>query len=143
MAGPTLRQVNKIYLSCLSFPFICLRSYLTTGLQAVGIVLKSQGYTPRLIVVNMPGTVCDDVCYVNEAGGFIHYDWANSALQLVGSRPSIRQIANTLANTLNLPWTSASEITFSNGLCQIWATVVQTEPPSSDPVAGHPPASRR
>jgi molybdopterin/thiamine biosynthesis adenylyltransferase len=101
-----------------------------------GIVLKGQGYTPRLIVVNMPGILCDDACYVNEASRFIHYDRASSALQLEESGASIRQIANTLANSLDLDWTSASEFTFSNGLCRIWATVVRTEPASSDPVAG-------
>jgi hypothetical protein len=105
------------------------------------IVLKGEGYTPRLIVVNMPGIVCDDACYINEATSFIHYDRSSSILQLEGSRPSIRQIANTLANSLNLDWTSASEFTFSNGLCQILATVVETESPSSDPVAGQNPPS--
>ena len=105
------------------------------------MVLKVQGYTPRLIVVKMPGLLCDDVCYVNEAGSFIHYDRVKSALQLEASGASIRQIANTLADSLNSDWTSASEFTFSNGLCQIWATVIRTEPPSSDPVAGQNPPS--
>jgi hypothetical protein len=99
------------------------------------IVLEGQGYMPRLIVVNMPGIVCDDACYVNEGSSFIHYDSANLTLQLEGSGPSIRQIATTLANSLNLNWTSASEFTYSNGLCQIAATVIETEPPSSDPVS--------
>jgi hypothetical protein len=106
------------------------------------IVLKGQGYTPRLILVNMPGIVHDDACYVNEATSFIHYNWTNAALQLQSSRPSIRQIANTLANSLSLDWTSASEFSYSNGLGQILATVVETEPPSSDPVAGQSPPSQ-
>jgi hypothetical protein len=105
------------------------------------IVLKGQGYTPRLILVNMPGIVHDDACYVNESTSFIHYDWANSTLQLEGSGASIRQIANTLANSLKLDWTSASEFTYSNGLGQLLATVVETEPPSSDPVPGQVPPS--
>jgi hypothetical protein len=105
------------------------------------MVLKGKGYTPRLIVVNMPGILCDDACYVNEVSSFIHYDWADSALQLEASGATIRQIADTLAESLHLDWTSASEFTFSNGLCQIWATVVQTEPPSSDPIAGQNPPS--
>jgi hypothetical protein len=102
-------------------------------------VLDSQGYKARLIVVNMPGIVCDDACYINQVGSFIHYDWASSTLQLESSGSTIRQIANTLANSLNLDWTSASEFTFTNGLGQIWATVVRTEPASSDPVAGQNP----
>ncbi|MGO8697767.1 MAG: hypothetical protein ACLQVY_08630 [Limisphaerales bacterium] len=105
------------------------------------IVLKSQGFTPRLIVVNMPGIVCDDGCYVNESASFIHYDRINAVLQLIGSHPSIREIANTLADSLNLDWTSASEFTYANGLGQILATVVETESAASDPVAGQNPPS--
>lgn len=103
-------------------------------------VLPPKGYTPRLILVNMPGTV-DDVCYVNEATSFIHYSPTNYALQLVGSSSTIRQIATTLANSLSLDWTTASEFTYSNGMGQILATVVETEPASSDPVAGQNPPS--
>jgi hypothetical protein len=105
------------------------------------VLLATNGYTPRLIVVNMPGIVCDDACYVNEASSFIHFSWTNSALQLEPSGSTIRQIATTLANSLNLDWTSASEFTYSNGLCQILATVIETEPASSDPVAGQNPPS--
>jgi hypothetical protein len=101
------------------------------------LVLISKGYAPRLIVVNMPGIICDDACFVTEGSSFIHYDRATYALQLDGSGPTIRQIATTLANSLGLNWTSASEFTYSNGVGQILATVVETEPPSSDPVAGH------
>jgi hypothetical protein len=103
------------------------------------IVLTGQGYTPRLIVVNMPGIVCDDACYVTEGSSFIHYDRGNFALQLEGSGPTIRQIATTLANSLSLSWTSASEFTYSNGLAQIVSTVVETEPPSSDRASGEAP----
>jgi hypothetical protein len=103
------------------------------------IVLKGQGVTPRLIVVNMPNFGLDDACYVNETGSFIHYNWTNFTLQLQNSRPSIRQIANTLASSLHLNWTSASEFTYSNGLGRILATVIETEPPSSDPIPGQSP----
>jgi len=40
---------------------------------------------------------------------------------------------------LSLDWTSASEFTFSNGMAQILATVIETESPSCDPVAGQNP----
>jgi hypothetical protein len=105
------------------------------------MVLPQKNYTPRLIVVNMPGVVCDDACYVNESSSFIHFDRSTYALQLQGSGSTIRQIASQLASSLNLDWTSASEFTYSNGLGQILATVVETEPPSSDPVAGQAPPS--
>jgi hypothetical protein len=105
-----------------------------------GSVLPGKGYPSRLIVVNMPG-LNDDACYVSQAGSFIHYNQTNSALQLQGSGSTIRQIATTLAGSLNLDWTTASEFIYSNGMGQILATVVETEPASSDPVAGTTPTS--
>lgn len=124
--------------SCQLFRVVMPYDYIILA----SIVLKGQNYTPRLILINMPGIIRDDVCYVNEASSYIHYTWTNAALQLHSSRPSIRQIANTLANSLSLDWTSASEFSYSNGLGQILATVVETEPPSSDPVAGQVPPSQ-
>jgi hypothetical protein len=105
-----------------------------------GMVLPAKGYPARLIAVNMPG-FNDDACYVSEAGSFIHYNQTNSVLQLEGSGSTIRQIATTLANSLNLDWTTASEFLYSNGMGQILATVVEADPASSDPVAGTTPTS--
>jgi len=105
-----------------------------------GRVLPGQGYPARLIVVNMPG-LNDDACYVSQAGSFIHYTWTNSSLQLEGSGSTIRQIATTLASSLNLDWTTASEFICSSGVGEILATVVETDPASSDPVAGKTPTS--
>jgi hypothetical protein len=106
------------------------------------LVLPGKGYTPRLILVNMPGVIVDDACYVNEASSFIHFDRGNYALQLEASGSTIRNIATTLAGSLSLNWTSASEFSYSNGLGQILATVIETEPASSDPVAGQNPPSQ-
>ena len=105
-----------------------------------GLVLPAKGYTARLVVVNMPG-LNDDACYVSQAGSYIHYSQTNSVLQLAGAGSTIRQIATTLANSLNLDWTTASEFTYSNGMGQILATVVEADPASSDPVAGQNPTS--
>jgi hypothetical protein len=102
------------------------------------VLLVNSNYTPRLIVVNMPG-VTDDACYVNQVNSFIHYARTNSSLQLFSSGSTIRQIANSLATYMNLDWTSASEFTYSNGMAQILATVIETEPPADDPVAGQNP----
>jgi sugar lactone lactonase YvrE len=102
-------------------------------------VLPGKGYTPRLMVINMPGIVADDACYVSETSSFIHYSRTNCSLQLISSGSTIRQIATSLASSLNLDWTSASEFTYSNGLYQVLATVIETEPSSSDPVAGKKP----
>jgi hypothetical protein len=89
----------------------------------------------------MPGVVADDACYENNSGSFIHCIHTNYSLQLISSGSTIRQIATTLASSLNLDWTSASEFTYSNGLGQVLATVIETEPPSADPVAGQNPPS--
>ncbi len=105
-----------------------------------GSVLPGQGYPARLIMVNMPG-LNDDACYVSQAGSFIHYTQTNSALQLEGSGSTIRQIASTLAGSLNLDWTTASEFIYTNGVGEILATVVEADPASSDPVAGTAPTS--
>lgn len=102
-------------------------------------VLAAQGYRPRMVIVNMPGIISDDTCYLSEGSSFIHYDRSSYVLQLEGSGPTIRAIATTLATSLGLDWTSASEFTYSNGVAQIVATVVQTEPASSDPVPGKTP----
>ena len=101
-----------------------------------GNVLTGQGYRPRMVLVNMPGIVCDDACYVTEGSSFIHYDRGSYALQLQGSGPTIRAIATKLSTTLGLDWTSASEFTYSNGIAQIVSTVVQTESASSESGSG-------
>ncbi len=105
-----------------------------------GSVLPGKGYPSRLILVNMPG-FNDDACYVSSSSSFIHFSQTNSVLQLEGSGSTIRQVATTLANSLNLDWTTASEFVYSNGMGQILATVVEADPASSDPVAGANPTS--
>jgi hypothetical protein len=99
-------------------------------------VLCGQGYTNRLLLVRMPGVNSDDVCYVTNQNSFLFYDATNRAFALEPSGSTIRQIATTLSTSLGQNWTSASEFAYSNGVTTILATVVATEPPSSDPVAG-------
>ncbi len=98
-------------------------------------VLPSKGYGARLIVVNMPGFV-DDVCYVSPTNSFIYYDGQTYGVGLVPAGSTIRAIASTYAGSLSLNWTSASEFLYSNGMAWVLATVVETEDPSTDPVAG-------
>jgi hypothetical protein len=126
LAVPLTNSAPQYFRVVMQYDYVILAS----------MVLPSKNCTPRLILVNMPGVVCDDVCYVNESSSFIHIDRSAYALQLQGSGSTIRNIATQLAGSLNLDWTSASEFSYSNGLCQILATVVETEPASSDPVAG-------
>jgi len=99
-------------------------------------VLTAQGDPSRLLLVVMPGIPADDVCYVTPQNGFLFYDATNNAFALEPSGSTIRQIATTLSGSLGQSWTSASEFAYSNGVSSILATVVETEPASSDPVAG-------
>jgi hypothetical protein len=121
--------------------FRCIMPYDYAVLAS--IVLPPKGYNTRLVLVNLPGAIVDDCCYVSQAGSFIRCGQItnqitpiSSVLQLEGSGPTIRQIATTLANNLNMNWTTASEFTYSNGWAEILATVVEADPASSDPVAG-------
>ena len=104
-------------------------------------VLTNQGYSTRLVLVDMPGGIVDDCCYISQAGAFIHYSTIGAILQLEGSGSTIRQIAATMANNRNMDWTTASEFTYSNGYAAILATVVESDSPSTDPVAGTNSAS--
>ena len=104
-------------------------------------VLSGSGYPSRLVLVRMPGVASDDVCYVTPQSSFLFYDPANNAFAVEPSGSTIRQIATTLSGSLGQNWTSASEFAYSNGVSTILATVVETEPPSSDPVAGASAAS--
>lgn len=99
-----------------------------------GANLSGQGYPSRLVLVRMPGVSADDVCYVAAQSSFLFFDATNGAFAVQSSQGTIRQIATTLSTSLGQNWTSASEFTYSNGVSSILATVVETEPSSSDPV---------
>jgi len=137
---PAIQSVTLEITNNAPFQFYQVVMPYDYAILADQVLLVNTNYTPRLIVVNMPGLV-DDACYVNQVNSFIHYARTNYSLQLFSSGTTIRQIASSLSGYLNLDWTSASEFTYSNGMGQILATVIETEPPSSDPVAGANPPS--
>jgi hypothetical protein len=99
-------------------------------------VLSAQGDPSRLIMVAMPGVPSADVCYVTPQSSFLFYDQTNLAFAVNPSGATIRQVATTLSASLGQNWTSASEFAYSNGVSTVLATVVETEPASSDPLAG-------
>jgi hypothetical protein len=102
------------------------------------IVLPAKGYGTRLISVNMPGITYYDVCYISQDNSYIQFDGQRYVMTLQPAQGStIRLIATTVAASLNLNWTSASEFYYTNGQSQVLATVVETDPPSSDPVANY------
>ena len=96
-------------------------------------VLKTKGFHTRLIVIRLPGETVHDVCYVNEDKAYIDCSEDRFILALNHSGETIREIADDYSAYVNMNWTSASEFTYTNGGRQLIATVVKTDPPSSDP----------
>jgi hypothetical protein len=99
-------------------------------------VLKPQGFNTRLIAVRLAALNAYIVCYVTEEGIYLDYNDETFIVKTQQSGPSIRQVATTVSTVLGQNWTSASEFTVTNDLKQILATVVQTDPPLSDPPLG-------
>ncbi len=99
-------------------------------------VLKPKGYPTRLIAVRMPGLAYQAVCYVTPEKAYLHYDDRTYCMNLEGSGPTIREIATRVSSSLKENWTSASEFTYTDGVKQMMATVVKTDPPESDPAPG-------
>lgn len=98
-------------------------------------VLKTKGYTTRLVVIRQPGDTIHDVCHVAQEQGYIECSDREYVLTLQRSGSTIREIANTYSDSVLMNWTTASEFIFTNGMRQVQATVVKTDPPELDPVA--------
>jgi hypothetical protein len=86
-------------------------------------VLREKGYTPRLISVRMPG-VNHVVCYIEETGAYLDYNFRNSSTPLVKSGATMAEIADSVARSYNLRWTSTSEFTYGGGVKRLVHTVV-------------------
>jgi hypothetical protein len=98
-------------------------------------VLKSKGFHTRLIVIRLPGETAHEVCYVSEDQAYIDCSEDRFILALNHSGDTIREIADDYSAYVNMNWTSASEFTYTNGGRQLIATVVKTDPSSSEPLA--------
>ena len=96
------------------------------------VVLRERGYTPRLISIRMPG-VTHVVCYIEEAGAYLDYNFRNSGTPLVKSGASVEEIADSVARSYKLRWTSASEFTFGGDVKRLVHTVVQPSRTSKMP----------
>jgi hypothetical protein len=97
-------------------------------------VLRPKGYDTRLIEVRMPGSLSHAVCYVIEEKGYLDYNNRSYFSKFTHCGASIRQIANSVAKSFRANWTSASEyIHRDDGLNELVATVVKTQPPETDP----------
>jgi hypothetical protein len=105
-------------------------------------VLTQQGYDARLIAVRCPGLSGYIVCYVTQETAYLDYNDKTYIVKLEACGPTIRQVASKVAATLSQNWTSASEFTVADdGTKFLFATVVKTDDPSTDPLLGVPRGS--
>ncbi len=86
-------------------------------------VLRSRGYTPRLITVRMPGVV-HVVCYIEETKSYLDYNNRAFLDRTVSSPPDIAAIADSVSKSYRLVWESASEFTYEEGAKRLVETVM-------------------
>jgi hypothetical protein len=102
-------------------------------------VLKRKGFQTRLIHVRMVGRVAHAVCYVTQSHAYVDYNNRHYFITLQRCGVTIRAIANTVADSFEANWTSASEFTYEyqEHKKHFGPTVVKTDPPASDPDAAN------
>lgn len=76
-------------------------------------VLKKHGLQTRLIHIRLAGRVAHAVCYVNESSAYLDYNNRKVFFTLARSGPEIRDIAEKVAQSLEVNWTTASEFNYS------------------------------
>ena len=98
-------------------------------------VLGRKNYDTRMIHVRMVGRIAHAVCYVRESKAYLDYNNRRVFFNLQRSGMSLREIATRVADSFEANWTTASEFTYDYGedRKQFGATVVKTDPRSSDP----------
>ncbi len=78
-------------------------------------ILKSRGFTPRLISVRMPGEV-HVVCYVEEADGYLDFNERKSGDGIVHCANSLEDIAEKVTGSFDAKWEYACEFIFRDGV---------------------------
>jgi hypothetical protein len=101
-------------------------------------VLTKKHFTTRLIRVVMVGMIAHDVCFVAEARGYLDYNNRLYVKNLQRSGPTLREIADRVADSFEGDWTTVSEYTYNydEDVKHIGLTVVKTDPPDQDPDSG-------
>lgn len=105
-------------------------------------VLQPKGFATRLIHIRLASGDAHAVCYVGRDHVYLDYNNRSFFINTTKCGPTIREIANKVAESLEASWTSASEYTYSYLTDRkiMIATVVRTDPPEKDPVPGAPPS---
>ena len=119
------------------------RIYMPLGYPIVAYqVLSHRDIPSRLIAVRLPGINAYIVCYVTPEAAYLDYNNNTYIVKLVSSGATIREVADKVATAIGQNWTSASEFTVTEeGAKLLFATVVQTDDPLTDPPLGIPRAS--
>jgi hypothetical protein len=106
-------------------------------------ILGLKGYKTRLIQVQLVGTNVDHaVCYVTDKRVYLDYNDRKYTFNLGKSRPTVRDIAEKVADSFEQNWTTAFEFTYSYaepGKKILWV-VVKTDSAARDPDRLPPPA---
>ena len=87
-------------------------------------ILREKGYTPRLISVRMPG-VTHVVCYVEETRSYLDYNFRGYTVGIGVSDNVLETIAQNVARSYGVGWSSVSEFTYSAGVKRLVQTVVE------------------
>jgi hypothetical protein len=94
---------------------------------------RNQG--TRLIHVRMVGRVAHAVCYVTGSKAYLDYNNRKFFFNVQRCGGRLREIAETVAESLKANWTSVSEFTYTydEDKKHFGVTVVKTDPPANDP----------
>ena len=99
-------------------------------------VLSRRSYHTRLVRIELVGTnISHVVCYVTEQKAYLDYNNRRFYFNLERSKPTLRAIAEKVADSFEKNWTSVTEYTYTYADPRqhaVW-TVVKTEPAELDP----------
>lgn len=107
-------------------------------------VLRHRNFTTTLVHIRLAGMVAHAVCYVEQDRAYLDYNNRNVFFTLSRCRPSLREIAEMVADSLDSNWTSASAFTYSydTGQKQMIRTIAKVDPPGQDDLLVGPGNSR-
>jgi len=97
-------------------------------------VLRRHNFSTLLIHVRLAGMVAHAVCYVQENKAYLDYNNRAVFFTLSRSGPSLREIADKVARSLEANWTTASIFAYSydTGVKTMTRTIAKTDPPELD-----------
>ncbi len=99
-------------------------------------VLSHKGYHTRFVQVSLAGSdIAHAICYILENRAYLDYNNRRYEMNLERAPPTLRGIAQKVADAFEKNWTTATEYTFSYEDYRKHSryTVVKTDPPDQDP----------